>query len=232
MMSVTAVTVRVMSVTVKGGLSSHDVGRWEANSRGRLQEAALTLFAERGFDQTTAAQIAAVAGLTERTFFRHFADKREVLFAGSEQLTEQVVRLVVDVAPPAPPLAAVTAALSTAFGDQLGGFLPWARQRQAVIAANPELREREVAKLGSLTTAIAGALERRGVDGPTARLAAEAGMVAFRVAFDRWIADDLPAGEPLGARIRRCAAELGAVTADPLGLAQPAAATSTSTASS
>ena len=91
-----------------------------------------------------------------------------------------------------------------------------------------------MAKLGSLTGAISQALGRRGVDGPTARLAAEAGMVAFRVAFDRWIADDLPAGEPLGERILRCAAELGAVTAGPLDVAQPdsAAATTTSTASS
>ncbi len=193
----------------------------------------MELFAEHGYDGTTVVEIAERAGLTERTFFRHFADKREVLFAGSDELAERVAQLVVDL-PPAPPLAAVTAALSSVFGDQLDGLLSWARQRQAVIAANRELGEREVAKLGSLTAAISQALGRRGVDGPTARLAAEAGMVAFRVAFDRWIADDLPAGEPLGERIRRCAAELGAVTAGPLDLAQPdsAAATATSTASS
>ena len=67
------------------------MGRWEPDSRGRLQEAALALFSEHGFDQTTAAEIAARAGLTERTFFRHFADKREVLFGGSEVLQERIV---------------------------------------------------------------------------------------------------------------------------------------------
>jgi hypothetical protein len=59
-----------------------DMTRWEPNARGRLEQAALALYGERGFENTTVAEIAARAGLTERTFFRHFADKREVLFAG------------------------------------------------------------------------------------------------------------------------------------------------------
>ncbi len=88
-MSVTDITIGLMSVTVNTRLAA--VGRWQPDSRGRLQEAALDLFAERGFDQTTAAEIAARAGLTERTFFRHFADKREVLFGGSDLLKERIV---------------------------------------------------------------------------------------------------------------------------------------------
>lgn len=87
-----------MSVTANRG--SELMGRWEPNSRGRLQEAALALFAERGFDQTTAAEIAARAGLTERTFFRHFADKREVLFGGAGLLGERILAGVIG-APPA-----------------------------------------------------------------------------------------------------------------------------------
>ena len=83
------------------------MGRWEPDSRGRLQEAALALYSERGFDQTTAAQIAARAGLTERTFFRHFADKREVLFGGSALLQERIVAGVAEAPPEDGPLDAV-----------------------------------------------------------------------------------------------------------------------------
>ena len=123
------------------------MGRWQPDSRGRLQEAALALYSERGFDQTTAAQIAARAGLTERTFFRHFADKREVLFGGSALLQERIVAGVAG-APPerrAPRRRGLGLAAAAAM---LGEFRrDLSRQRQAVIAANPELRERELAKL-------------------------------------------------------------------------------------
>ena len=70
------------------------MGRWEPNARGRLEQAAMELYLERGFDQTTVAEIAERAGLTERTFFRHFADKREVLFAGAGALQELLVSAV------------------------------------------------------------------------------------------------------------------------------------------
>ena len=123
------------------------MGRWEPDSRGRLQEAALALYSERGFDQTTAAQIAARAGLTERTFFRHFADKREVLFGGSALLQERIVAGVAGAPPEDGPLDAVDRGLGAA-AAMLGEFRrDLSQQRQAVIAANPELRERELAKL-------------------------------------------------------------------------------------
>src|ERR1700691_5183304 len=146
-----------MSVTVNTRIQR--MGRWQPDSRGRLQEAALALFSERGFDKTTAAQIAERAGLTERTFFRHFADKREVLFGAAGTLQELLVSGVAGAPKSAAPMDAVLAAL------EAPGALPqerrdYARQRQAVIAANTELQEREVIKLASLATALADALRR------------------------------------------------------------------------
>src|SRR6204780_5514052 len=118
------------------------MGRWQPDSGGRLQEAALALYSERGFDQTTAAQIAARAGLTERTFFRHFADKREVLFGGSALLQERIVAGVTGAPPEDGPLDAVAWGLAAAafcLGESRRYLPP---NRHAVIAANPELRER------------------------------------------------------------------------------------------
>src|ERR1700722_8008409 len=152
------------------------MGRWEPDSRGRLQEAALALYSERGFDQTTAAQIAARAGLTERTFFRHFADKREVLFGGSAVLKERIVTGVADAPAQDGPFDAVAGGLATA-SAMLGEFRrDLSRQRHDVIAANPELRERELAKLDDYGAAVADALRARGVGEPQASLAADAGM--------------------------------------------------------
>src|SRR3984893_1528138 len=123
------------------------MGRWEPDSSGRLQEAALALYAERGFDQTTAAEIAARAGVTERTFFRHFADKREVLFGGSALLKERIVTGVAGAPATARALEAVSQGLDAA-ATMLGeSRRDLSQKRQAVIAANPELRERELAKL-------------------------------------------------------------------------------------
>jgi AcrR family transcriptional regulator len=162
------------------------MGRWEPDSAGRLVEAALVLFAERGFDQTTAEEIAKAAGLTERTFFRHFADKREVLFYGANDLKEHLVALVAEAQPSASPIDVVVAALEVA-GKQLEERREFARRRHAVIAANPELRERELIKLQTIASALAETLHQRGMDDIAATLAAEAGMAIFRVAFDRWV---------------------------------------------
>jgi AcrR family transcriptional regulator len=184
-MSVTAIKIDLMSVTVNAPRMG-DMGRWEPDSRGRLQEAALALYSERGFDQTTAAQIAARAGLTERTFFRHFADKREVLFGGSALLQERIVAGVAGAPQEDGPLDAVGCGLAAA-AAMLGEFRrDLSRQRHAVIAANPELRERELAKLADYAAAVAKALHQRGVGEPQASLAAEAGMTVLRVAIERW----------------------------------------------
>jgi AcrR family transcriptional regulator len=160
--------------------------RWQPNAQGRLEEAALELYAERGFDQTTVAEIADRAGLTERTFFRYFADKREVLFGGQAMLADALVKAVVEAPDSASPLEAIGAALvavEPVFAERRGR----ARQRQAVIDANPSLQERELMKLAMLAGALADALRTRGVAQTPARLAAEAGVAVFRLAFERWI---------------------------------------------
>ncbi len=163
------------------------MGRWEPDSRGRLQEAALALYSERGFDQTTAAEIAARAGVTERTFFRHFADKREVLFGRSEVLRDRIVAGVASAPAGLTPLDAVACGLDAA-ATLLGGAgrRSLSAQRQAVIATNPELRERELAKLADYAAAVAVALRQRGAGELQATLAAEAGMTVLRVAMERW----------------------------------------------
>ncbi|MFI5915186.1 TetR/AcrR family transcriptional regulator [Dactylosporangium sp. NPDC051541] len=162
------------------------MGRWEPDARGRMGEAAMQLYVEQGFEQTTVAEIAARAGVTARTFFRHFADKREVLFAGSELLLRGLVEALDNAPPAATPLEAVTAALD-AGAAFLGREHAHSRQRQAVITANPELLERELIKMARIAAALAEGLRRRGVPDPDAALVAEAGVVVLRVAFETWV---------------------------------------------
>jgi len=186
------------------------MGRWEPNARGRLEQAAMELYVERGFEQTTVAEIAERAGLTERTFFRHFADKREVLFAGAGMLQEFLVSGVTGAPDSVTPIEAVAEALEAA-GALLQERRDYSRQRQAVIAANPALQERELTKLASLAAAVADALRQRGVTEPAASLTAEAGIAVFKVAFERWVSD---ASQPeLPRLIRASLDELKAVTA-------------------
>lgn len=149
----------------------------------------MALYAERGFENTTVAEIADRAGLTERTFFRHYADKREVLFAGSSELQDLLEATVADAPADLAPIDAVARGVE-AIAGVLQGRRDFARRRQAIIAASPELQERELTKLATLSAATAAVLRRRGVADPAASLAAEAGIAVFRVAFERWIADD------------------------------------------
>jgi AcrR family transcriptional regulator len=186
------------------------MGRWEPNARGRLEQAALELYGERGFDQTTVAEIAKRAGLTERTFFRHFADKREVLFWGAGALQELLVNGVADAPDCLAPIDAVAAALEAA-GALLQERRQSARQRQRIIAANAELQERELIKLASLSVALADTLRRRGVKDPAASLTAEAGIAVFKIAFERWINETNQ--QDLSRLIRESLDELKAVTA-------------------
>ena len=189
------------------------MGRWEPNARGRLAQAALTLYAAQGFEQTTAAEIARLAGLTERTFFRHFADKREVLFYGADSLRDELVSAVADASPAAGPMDAVGAALRVA-GEMAQENSELARLRNSVVSANAELRERELAKHAELAAAIAGALRDRGVHEPAASLAAETGLAVYRVAVARWIAG--PGQRDLPGLLRESVAELRDVFAGPL----------------
>jgi AcrR family transcriptional regulator len=164
------------------------MARWEPDSRGRLERAALALFGERGFENTTVAEIAARAGLTERTFFRYFADKREVLFWGAGALRELLVSAVAEAPASVAPIDAVVAALEAA-GGVLQERREAARERQVVIVSNAELRERELIKLSLLSAALADALRRRGVAGTAASLTADTGIAIFRAAFQAWVKD-------------------------------------------
>lgn len=169
------------------------MSRWEPNASDRLQEAALQLYLERGFDQTTVAEIAERAGLTERTYFRYFADKREALFGGQTMLTELLTGAIADAPAGAPPLDVVGVAL-TALSPVFDGRRDHALRRQSVVDANPALQERELIKLATLSEEMAEALRARGIDDAAARLAAETGMAVFKVAFVRWVHDSTDGG--------------------------------------
>jgi AcrR family transcriptional regulator len=189
------------------------MGRWEPNARGRLAKAALTLYAEQGFEQTTAAEIARFAGLTERTFFRHFADKRDVLSYGTDELRELLVHAVADAPPAAGAMDAVSAALQVVGAIVQESPEP-ARLRYAAVSANQELRERDLVKFAEFAAAMAAALRDRGIPEPAASLAAETGIVVYRVTFARWIGDQ--AQPDLPELLRESVAELRDVLADRL----------------
>jgi AcrR family transcriptional regulator len=167
------------------------MSRWKPDAAGRLMKAALTLFEQRGYDETTVAEIAAEAGLTKRTFFRYFTDKREVLFRGSEELEGRWVEAVVAAPAGAAPLATVEAGLH-AVAEMFVDRHAFARTRAGIVNANPELQERELIKLQNLAGAIKDALRERGVSQNAAILASQAGVTVFHVAFARWVQQDDP----------------------------------------
>lgn len=165
------------------------MARWNPGARERLQAAALELFAAQGFEQTTAAEIAQSVGLTERTFFRHFSDKREVLFFGQQEFLQAFIDGVNAAPPGAAPLEVIAAALHEAASLFPDERRPYSRLRQAVIDQNPALLERERHKLAGLATTVAEALRARGISEPAATLAAESGATVFGIAFAQWIAE-------------------------------------------
>jgi AcrR family transcriptional regulator len=153
--------------------------------------AAMELFAQRGFEQTTAGDIAERAGVTERTFFRHFADKREVLFDGSATMQRTAYDAILAAPADTSPLDAALAGM-VAGGSLLADLHDHAVRRSRIIAANPSLQERELLKLAAMTEATAEALSKRGVTEPTASLAAHSAVTIFHIAFARWVSADQP----------------------------------------
>ena len=153
--------------------------------------AAIELFDEQGYEATTVAEIAERAGLTKRTFFRYFSDKREVLFSGSQELQRLWLEGLAAAPAQASPLAVVTAGLDP-IAEMFAERHPFARIRAQVIEANPELQERELIKLQRLTAAITGALVERGVPMNAAILAAHSGVTIFHVAFAHWVQQNDP----------------------------------------
>ncbi|WP_210496014.1 TetR/AcrR family transcriptional regulator [Patulibacter sp. SYSU D01012] len=186
------------------------MARWEPDAPGRLRQAALALFDERGYEATTVADIAERAGLTKRTFFRHYADKREVLFDGSQELLERFVAAVIAAPESAAALDAIAAGLDAA-ADLFEARREPAAWRMRIVESTPELQERELIKLAAMADGVTQALRRRGVGDPAAALAAEAGIAVFRVGFSRWVAED--DRDPLRQVLRDTLDELRAVAA-------------------
>ena len=179
------------------------MARWEPNARERLVRAAVDLFTEQGYDATTVTQIAERAGgLTKTTFFRHFPDKREVLFAGQEIHARLLTEALAAAPPDATPLTAVAAALDALAGSFEEDRRELGAKLLVLIADNAELQERAAFKHAILATAITDGLRERGVADPTAALAAEVGMLAFDEGFARWVApaDSVAATDPADRR--------------------------------
>jgi AcrR family transcriptional regulator len=181
------------------------MGRWLPDARARLQEAALALYGERGYEETTVAEIAERAGLTKRTFFRYFTDKREVLFWGAELLEQQMVAAIEAAPAAASPLGLIGAALDAA-AVRFDEVREFAGLRYRIIASSPELQERELIKGASLAAAMTRALRARGFEDTTATLAALTGTTVMRVAFEKWVGD--PDGAPFEQIAREALAQL------------------------
>lgn len=164
------------------------MSRWSPDARGRLEQAAFELFLERGYDQTTVADIALRAGLTERTFFRHYADKREVLFSGETELKDEMLGVLAGLAPDVPTIESVRIAIE-AIASVMRDLRAGARKRQRIIDAHADLQERSLIKRANVTAALADGLTKRGVPDAEANLAADLGMAIFYLAFARWIDD-------------------------------------------
>ncbi|MFF3068925.1 TetR/AcrR family transcriptional regulator [Kitasatospora sp. NPDC057904] len=160
--------------------------RWKPDGFERLQAAAFDLFEEQGFERTTVAEIAQRAGLTQRTFFNHFADKREVLFGLGSEFQVRIVAEITACHASVPPLDAVVRALQVVGEATFEGMRLAVARRHEIVNANPELQERELGKQASLTKAVAAGLQARGVDLDTALLAAGAGILVLETAIRLW----------------------------------------------
>ncbi|KAA2262651.1 TetR/AcrR family transcriptional regulator [Solihabitans fulvus] len=189
------------------------MGRWEPGARERLVLAAVDLFTEQGYDATTVAQIAERAGVTKSTFFRHFPDKRELLVAGQETLSQLLAEGIAEAPADATPLEAVAAGLvraSTAMGPLSREIAP---RLKAAVAASTELRERDALKSVSLAAAMTVALVARGVPDPTAALASELGVLAFKRGFIEWSDSDRCLEDGFADYLLRALEELRAASA-------------------
>jgi len=193
------------------------MSRWEPNARDRLERAAVELFIDQGFAETTVPQITARAGLTTRTFFRHFADKRAVLFARDDELPALVARLAADAPASLSPMRVIAHALETVAATRLEGQRAYLRTRRTVIQADEGLRERELRKLSALSDAINQGFRDRGVDELTSLLAAQLAVTVFSVTISRWLDqdEDEDGEQPLSALVHDTLRALRSVTADP-----------------
>jgi len=191
------------------------VGRWQPNARDRLERAALELFAQQGFAATTVPQITARAGLTTRTFFRHYADKRDVLFAGEDHVAALVAELVAAAPVPLSPMALIDQGLRVLAATAFDGRLEQLRARRAIVETDEGLRERELRKLAALSDVIAAGFQGRGADELTALVAARVAVTAFHLAVTRWL--DQTGERPLGGFVDDTLAAVRSLVADAPG---------------
>ncbi|MET8750262.1 helix-turn-helix domain-containing protein [Streptomyces sp. NPDC004667] len=189
------------------------MGRWEPGARERLVVAAVDLFSEQGYDATTVAQIAERAGVTKSTFFRHFPDKRELLVAGQETLCRLLTEGIADAPGNATPLEAVAAGLECASAAMGPGSRDLAPRLKAAVASSAELQERDTLKTVSLAAAMTTALIARGVPDPTAALAGELGVLAFKRGYAEWAEGDRGAEDDLAGCTLAALDELRAASA-------------------
>lgn len=163
------------------------MARWQPDARNRLERAALELFGEQGFAETTVPQITARAGLTTRTFFRHFADKREVLFAGEEEVPALVETLMADAPASLTPMPLIGHGLGLVAATRFTGRHQQLRARRDVIQTDEGLRERELRKLAALSDAVRAGFLARGLDPLSATLSAQVAVTVFGVSINRWL---------------------------------------------
>ncbi|MBT1585010.1 MULTISPECIES: TetR family transcriptional regulator [Curtobacterium] len=160
--------------------------RWSPDARGRLERAAFELFAEQGYQATTVPQITARAGLTTRTFFRYFADKREVIFAGDE--IPDLARAAIEGAPAGiDPLDIVVHGLRTVADERFEGRHGEVGSVRRLVLSESSLRERDARKRADLTDAVRGAFVDRGLDPSEAAVIAETTVMLFHLALESWL---------------------------------------------
>lgn len=188
------------------------MARWEPDATSRLQSSAFELFAQYGYEAVTIAEIAENAGLTKRTFFNHFKDKREILFAGARSFEESVVTELRGASLELTPLSAVIQALDMA-GRELERYREFGKARRGMIASSSELRERDLIKIDSLAKAMQHELVGRGVGPIRATIAAQVGISIFNMAYDDWIDEDQTS---LSGLIQRYLSEVGSVVGQAL----------------
>ena len=189
------------------------MSRWQPNTRQRLERAAVELFVQQGFAETTVPQITARAGLTTRTFFRHFADKREVLFASDDEIPQLAEQFVTGAPPSCGPMTVIAQGLETVAATRFEGRLAYLRTRRAVIQADEGLRERELRKLSSLAEAIERGFRQRGLDDVAALLAAQLAVTVFSVTITRWLDQD--GDQPLSGLVHDTLHALRSIAAGP-----------------
>jgi AcrR family transcriptional regulator len=190
------------------------MARWEPDARGRLEKAAMELFTERGYEHTTVGDIAARAELTERTFFRYFTDKREVLFSGSKELEKTLLEHIAAAPRDLPALDVLVAAYAHA-GAWLEELrdIEYVRARWALVVKHAEIQERELIKMAGLGASTARALAARGDSPATASMAAELGLAVFKLGFERWLAAKKP--RDFAGHIRAARADLRTIASPP-----------------